>query len=133
MKVELYEMLARQAISRRNLLKGAAGTAAVAAMGPGMMGQGMGQGMMGQGMGRGHGMFGQAPCGQQPAVEVTADSVKTHMEAWIARKGNSHIKIGAVTQQSDGTILATIVTKKENALVDKFVIDPKTNTRKRVE
>lgn len=102
-------------------------------MGPGMMGQGMGQGMMGQGMGRGHGMFGQAPCGQQPAVEVTADSVKTHMEAWIARKGNSHIKIGAVTQQSDGTILATIVTKKENALVDKFVIDPKTNTRKRVE
>jgi multiple sugar transport system substrate-binding protein len=37
-KVELFELLARQAISRRNLLKGAASTAAVAAMGSGVTG-----------------------------------------------------------------------------------------------
>jgi multiple sugar transport system substrate-binding protein len=37
-KVELYELLARQAISRRNLLKGAASTAAVAALGSGVAG-----------------------------------------------------------------------------------------------
>src|SRR6187431_1507131 len=38
LKIELYEMLARQAISRRNLLKGAATTAAVAALGSGVTG-----------------------------------------------------------------------------------------------
>lgn len=38
MKVELYELLARQSISRRNLLKGAASTAAVAALGSGFSG-----------------------------------------------------------------------------------------------
>jgi multiple sugar transport system substrate-binding protein len=37
-KVELYEILARQAISRRNLMKGAAGVAATAAMGSAMVG-----------------------------------------------------------------------------------------------
>jgi multiple sugar transport system substrate-binding protein len=37
-KVELYELLARQSISRRNLLKGAASTAAVAALGSGVAG-----------------------------------------------------------------------------------------------
>ena len=38
MKVELYELLARQSISRRGLMKGAASVAATAAMGPAMMG-----------------------------------------------------------------------------------------------
>ena len=38
MKVELYEMLARKAISRRNLLKGAASASALAAVGPGLAG-----------------------------------------------------------------------------------------------
>ena len=38
MKVELYELLARQAISRRNLMKGAAGVSAAALAGPALMG-----------------------------------------------------------------------------------------------
>ncbi len=107
---------------------------------PGMMGPGMGMGqggmMGGQGMGRGmkHGMgMGMGPCGQQAAGEVTVDTVKAGMEAKLARTGNSHVKLGEVTKQADGTIVATIVTKKEGALVDKFVIDPKTHTRKRVD
>jgi multiple sugar transport system substrate-binding protein len=37
-KVELYEMLAKRAISRRNLLKGAASASALAAVGPGIAG-----------------------------------------------------------------------------------------------
>jgi multiple sugar transport system substrate-binding protein len=37
-KIELYELLARQAISRRNLLKGAASTAALATLGSGVTG-----------------------------------------------------------------------------------------------
>ena len=38
MKVELYEMFSRQAISRRNLLKGAASVSAMAMAGPAFMG-----------------------------------------------------------------------------------------------
>ena len=38
MKVELYELLAKKAISRRNLLKGAASASALAAVGPGVAG-----------------------------------------------------------------------------------------------
>ena len=38
MKVELYELLARQAISRRNLMKGAASVSAAALAGPALMG-----------------------------------------------------------------------------------------------
>lgn len=38
MKVELYELLARQAISRRNLMKGAASVSAAAMAGPALMG-----------------------------------------------------------------------------------------------
>lgn len=38
MKVELYELLAQKAISRRNLLKGAASATALAAVGPGVAG-----------------------------------------------------------------------------------------------
>lgn len=107
-------------------------------MQPGMMGPGMGMGrggMMG-GPGMGHGMkggMGMGPCAQQAGGEVTVDSVKARMEAMLTRRGNSHVKLGEVTKQADGTILATVVTKKENALVDKFVIDPKTHTHKRVD
>lgn len=107
-------------------------------MQPGMMGPGMGMGrggmMGGPGMGRGmKGGMGMGPCGQQASGEITVDTVKAGMEAMLTRKGNSHVKLGEVTKQADGTILATVVTKKENALVDKFVIDPKTHTRKRVD
>ena len=38
MKVELYEMMARKALSRRGLMKGAAGAGATALLGPALMG-----------------------------------------------------------------------------------------------
>lgn len=98
---------------------------------PPMPGMGMGHG---HGMGRGMGMSGQGPCGQQQgAVEVTPDSVKARLEARLERMGNARLKVGEVTKQADGTILATVVTKKENVVVDKFVIDPKTGSRTRVD
>lgn len=105
-------------------------------MGPGM-GGGQGGGRMGhRGMGGGGCMMGGGPAGGPQAMaqqEITPEFVKTQMEARMQRKGNPRLKLGEVTKQADGSILVTVVTKKENAVVDKLVIDPKTNTRKRID
>lgn len=111
-------------------------------MGPGMMGpgmMGMGPGMMGGGygmMGPGMMMGGMMPCGgaaQQAAVEVTPEIVQKYLEGHVAMTGNDRLKVGEVTKRDDGTIVATIVTKNEGAVVDQFAIDPKTHMRQRID
>lgn len=88
-------------------------------MGPGMMNQGMMPGMM---MGGGMG-----PCGMMgnmgtAGAPLTMDQVKQNLNQWLAWQGNPRIKLGAVTEQKDGTITADITTQ-EGSLVQKLVID----------
>jgi len=104
--------------------------------GPGMMGPGYGRqygpGMMGPGYGRGYGMgpgYGRQygpGYNAQPNVNVTVDSVRSEMDRWVASQGNPNIKVGEVKEKDANTITADIVTKKENALVQRFEVDRKT-------
>lgn len=108
--------------------------------GMGMGGMGMpmcGMGMMhrwghyhphGFGMMRGGGMTGMGMSG-----EITTDSVRQWLTARLEWRGNPRLKVGTVTQAGDGTITAEIVTAKENAVVDRFAIDPKTGQRRRLQ
>jgi len=102
-------------------------------MGPGMMNQGMmnpmmGQGMMGQGMMPGMMMGGgMGPCGMMGTMgtsgsPLTVDQVKQNLGQWLAWQGNPRLKLGAVTEQKDGTVTADITTQ-EGSLVQKLVID----------
>ncbi|MBW7851690.1 MAG: hypothetical protein H3C38_14450 [Rhodospirillales bacterium] len=98
----------------------------------GGMGGGMGGGipMMGM-MGGGAGAM---PCpDMEQTAELTPDTVRQHLEGHVAMTGNERLKVGDVAAQDDGTIVATIVTRAEGAVVDKFAIDPRTHTRKRVD
>jgi hypothetical protein len=117
------------------------GSAPEAKMGMGMMGGQMPPEMMQQmmrNMMSGGGMMGPAmmaggmPCGQ-PMADLTADLVQKHLEAHVAMAGNDRLKVGEVSQGADGKITATILTKKEGAVVDKFSIDPKTHVHQRIE
>ena len=85
-----------------------------AGMGPGMMGPGMmGPGMMGPGMmGWGYG-----------AGELSVDDVRKNMERWLAMRGNPRLAIGDVVQRDDASIEVTIVTVKEKAVVQRFLVD----------
>ncbi len=109
-------------------------------MGPGMMGPGYGRGygmgpgyggqygpgMMGPGYGRGYGQQYGPGYNSQPNVNVTVDSVRSEMDRWVASQGNPNIKVGEVKEKDANTITADIVTKKENALVQRFEVDRKT-------
>ncbi|NVK18914.1 MAG: hypothetical protein HWE30_09480 [Methylocystaceae bacterium] len=83
-------------------------------------GGGMGFGMMGGGRHMGRfmkdGNF---------DLKLTTDRVKEIMEGKIAWMGNDNLKVGDVTTNSDGKIIAQLVTK-DNSLVETFVVDPKT-------
>ena len=101
--------------------------------GPGMMG-GYGPGMMG-GYGPGYGMmggYGPGPMmggygpgyyGGQANLNLTTDYVKNYLERMIAIRGNTHLKVGDVKEKDADTIVAEIITKDKDALVQRFVVD----------
>lgn len=101
--------------------------------GPGMMrGYGPGYGMMGGngpgmmgGYGAGPMMGGYGPgyYGGQANLNLTTDSVKNYLERMIAVQGNAHLKVGDVKEKDADTIVADIVTKDKDALVQRFVVD----------
>jgi hypothetical protein len=55
-------------------------------------------------------------------LELSVDSVKTHLDRWISWQGNPHLKIGDVKERDADTIVADIVTK-DNSLVQRFAIN----------
>lgn len=103
-------------------------------MGPGMMqgyggGWGMHPGMMqGYGPGWGGGMMG----GTIDRNLSVAD-VKANLERWLAWRGNPRLKLGDVKEADKDTITASIVTKQENAVVDKLQVDRHTGWMQRVD
>lgn len=99
-------------------------------MGPGMMGPGygMGPGMMGPGMmGPGYGMWGRGD------ANLTTDDVRKNLERWLAWQGNPRLKVGEVKEEGDDTIVAEIVTKKGDEVVDRMRIDRSTGAMRRIE
>jgi len=61
-------------------------------------------------------------------LKLTPARVKEMMEGRIAWRGNENLKVGDVTTDKDGNIIAQLVTK-DNSLVETFQIDPKTGAR----
>ena len=102
-------------------------------MGPGMMGPGMGMGpgvmgMIGPGMGMGPGMMGPGMMGwgwggQPTNLNLSTNDVKTYLERWVSMTGNSHIKVGTVTEKDANSITADIVTTDKDALVQRYNVD----------
>lgn len=98
-------------------------------MGPGMMygyGPGAyGPGAMGPGMMYGYGPGAAGPWGgpQQADLDLSVDQVKTNLERWIEASQNPHIKVGNVTEKDSDTIVAEIVTKDKDALVQRLEIN----------
>ncbi len=64
-------------------------------------------------------------------LQLTPERYKQILEGKMAWRGNPNIKVGEVTSDKDGNIIATIVTK-DNSLVDTFKVDPKTGARTRI-
>jgi len=61
-------------------------------------------------------------------LKLTPERVKEIMEGRLAWRGNENLKIGDVTTDQDGNIIAKLVTK-DNSLVETFKIDPKTGAQ----
>lgn len=97
-------------------------------MGPGP-GMGSGQGLM-RGPGSscpGCGMMGGGMAGAaQTAVELEVAEVRAMMEQRVALTGNPRLAVGNVRRSDAGIILAEIVTKDEDALVNRFAVNPMT-------
>ncbi|OHC78919.1 MAG: hypothetical protein A3G18_02480 [Rhodospirillales bacterium RIFCSPLOWO2_12_FULL_58_28] len=92
--------------------------------GYGMHGQGMGYGH-GPGMGYGYGPGANPDCPWgQTSVDrkLTVDDVTKDFERSLVARGNPNVKLGAVTEKDDKTIIVTIVTK-DNSLVNKIEVD----------
>jgi hypothetical protein len=98
--------------------------------GPGMMGGGYGPGMMGgYGPGYGPGMmggYGPGYYGRQGNLNLSTDDVKTYLERMLAFRGNARLKVGEVKEKDGDTIVADIVTKDKEAVVQRFAIDRRT-------
>jgi hypothetical protein len=125
-------------------------------MGPGMMGQGGygmmggqggygmmggrgGYGMMGQGgYGMGPGMMGQGGYGMGPGggqsygpqyqgnrKALTEEDAKGILENYLKTSRNPNLKLGKI-EDKDNDFEASIVTKKEGALVDRIAVDKRT-------
>ncbi|HSJ52840.1 MAG TPA: hypothetical protein VLC52_03760 [Anaerolineae bacterium] len=129
---------------RRTLITATAGLAAlgiatsVALAQGGMMGQGqgMGPGMMGPGMqqmpgmpGQGMGMMGQGTMGGQgpgmrvtPSQHLTTDDVSHFLGHFLQRHNNPRLKVGAVQEVDEDTIVAEIVTV-DDSLVQRWRVD----------
>jgi len=88
--------------------------------GPGMMGcgRGYGPGWMMRG-GYGPGMMGYGPgyYGNQGNLNLTTDQVKSYLEQMIR---NPNLKVGDVKEKDADTIVADIVTKDKNDLVQRL-------------
>lgn len=98
-------------------------------MGPGggMMGQGPGSGMMmgqsgGPGMMSGQGAIGLDSGVVTPIRHLSTDDVRHFFEHRLKLIGNDRLKLGAVTQKDDDTIVVEIVTI-EDSLVDRLHVD----------
>jgi len=104
-------------------------------MGPGMMGQGnygmgpgyrngygygMGPGMMGPGAGQSYG-----PQYQGNRKALTEKDAKEILENYLKASRNPNLKLGEI-EDKDNAFVASIVTKKEGALVDRIAIDKRT-------
>ena len=97
--------------------------------GPGMMGYGGGPGWGGgyghgwmHGWRGGHGpgmMYGYGP-GNQGDLKLTVDQVKSHFEQMIR---NPNLKVGDVKEKDADTIVAEIVTKQGNSLVQRVDVN----------
>ena len=61
-------------------------------------------------------------------LKLTPERVKEIMEGRIAWSGNENLKVGDVSTDKEGQIIAKIVTK-DNSLVETFKVDPKTGAR----
>jgi hypothetical protein len=88
--------------------------------GPGMMGYGgYGPGWMMHGYGYGPGMMGYGPgyYGGQSDMNLTVDQVKNYLEQMIR---NPNLKVGDVKEKDADTIVAEIVTKDKDALVQRL-------------
>ncbi len=106
-----------------------------AAMGPGMMQQGDMMKMMQRG-GMMNMMHGQKDMPMMagmhrdpnpgmrvvPIQHLTKEDVAHYFDHWLARQGNSRLKVGAVNQIDDDTFTADIVTVDES-LVQRFRVD----------
>jgi hypothetical protein len=99
-------------------------------MGPGMMGPGygygMGPGMMGPGY-QGYGPQYGSPAGpryQQENKPLTEKDVKAMLENYVQSTRNPNLKLGKIAEK-DHYFEAEILTK-DNALVDKIIVDKQT-------
>ena len=96
--------------------------------GYGMMNQngpGYGPGIMQGNMNRGDCSYGQP---QALATPLTVDDVRANIEQHLQWRGNDRLKVGAVTEVDDKTIVAEIVTL-DDSLVRKIQIDKATGQR----
>jgi hypothetical protein len=91
--------------------------------GYGMIGPGYGPGWMMHGYGRGYGggygpgmMYGYGPSNQGD-LNLTTDQVKQYLQQMIR---NPNLTVGNVKQKDADTIVADIVTKQGNSLVQKL-------------
>lgn len=87
-------------------------------MGPGMMGPGYGYGM------RGPGYQGYGPQYQGSQEPLKEKDVKAMLENYVQSTRNPNLKVGKITEK-DAYFEAEILTK-ENALVDKILVDKNT-------
>ncbi len=92
--------------------------------GPGMMGYGGGYGpgymMRGYGGGYGPGMmggYGPGYYGNRGDMKLTTDQVKNYLQQMIR---NPNVKVGEVKEKDADTIVADIVTKDKDALVQRL-------------
>lgn len=99
---------------------------------PGMYGVATGRGMMGGGpwmMGHQGMMSGPGPAAGRAAgaaVNLTTDDVRRNLSDWLTRMGNSHIKVGRVTEAGSNAIAAEIITTDKGGLVQRYVVDRRT-------
>jgi hypothetical protein len=90
--------------------------------GPGyMMGPGYGPGMMGYGGGYGPGYmmrgYGPGYYGNRGDMKLTTDQVKNYLQQMLR---NPNLKVGEVKEKDADTVVADIVTKDKDALVQRL-------------
>ncbi len=96
-------------------------------MGPGMMGYGMGPGMMGYGMGpgmMGPGYGNNQPY-RQPQRSINEKDAKRIVENYLNSTRNPNLKLGKIKDEGS-SFEVQIVTKNNDSLVDKVLVDKNT-------
>ena len=82
--------------------------------------------MMGRGWMGPVSMYGTGPGGGAWSgldLDLTVDQVKSNMEQWLRAAGNSHLKIGTVTQRDIDTVTVDILTIDKDGLVQRYEIN----------